>query len=154
MKLRIRASSMIAAAAVVCLCSLGDAVTGQRGPATRRPARPQIDYSKFSHATSKHQAACNTCHKVPTESWQKSSSYPDITDYPDHPACVSCHRAQFFRGDRPPIRRVTMRGMLFVIHRLVCNSQSIFRTTSIRTSLLKFLSLFRVLARFFSNTQR
>lgn len=65
--------------------------------------RPAIDYSKFSHATSKHQAACNTCHKPPTRDWQKVSSFPDVADYPDHDACVSCHRPQFFRGARPPI---------------------------------------------------
>jgi hypothetical protein len=65
--------------------------------------RPAIDYSKFSHSTEKHQAACNTCHKVPTREWTKTSSYPDIVDFPDHDACVSCHRPQFFKGARPPI---------------------------------------------------
>ena len=65
--------------------------------------RPQIDYSKFSHATPKHQAACSSCHKVPSKEWSKTSSYPDIVDFPDHDACVSCHRPQFFRGARPPI---------------------------------------------------
>lgn len=58
------------------------------------------DYSKFSHATPKHQAACSTCHKVPTNN---ATAYPDIKDYPDHDACVSCHRPQFFKGARPPI---------------------------------------------------
>jgi hypothetical protein len=53
-----------------------------------------VDYSKFSHATPKHKATCNTCHKI---------TFPDIKDYPDHDACVSCHRPQFFRGARPPI---------------------------------------------------
>lgn len=62
-----------------------------------------IDYSKFSHSTAKHQAACNTCHKVPTKDWAKASAFPDIKDYPDHAACVSCHRPQFFKGARPPI---------------------------------------------------
>jgi hypothetical protein len=62
-----------------------------------------VDYSKFSHATKKHQAACNTCHVAPTKNWQKVSAYPDVADYPDHAACVSCHRAQFFKGARPPI---------------------------------------------------
>lgn len=65
--------------------------------------RPAIDYSQFSHATQKHQAACSTCHKPPTRDWTKVSSFPDIADYPDHDACVSCHRPQFFRGARPPI---------------------------------------------------
>ena len=61
------------------------------------------DYSKFSHSTGKHQASCNTCHKVPTKDWTKASTFPDIKDYPDHDACVSCHRSQFFKGARPPI---------------------------------------------------
>ena len=62
-----------------------------------------VDYTKFSHSTPKHKAACNTCHKIPTKDWTKASAFPDITDYPDHEACVSCHRTQFFRGARPPI---------------------------------------------------
>ena len=65
--------------------------------------RPAIDYSKFSHSTQKHQAACNTCHKPPTNDWMKVSAYPDVADYPGHEACVGCHRPQFFRGARPPI---------------------------------------------------
>jgi len=65
--------------------------------------RPRIDYSKFSHSTQKHQAACKTCHKPPTKDWMKVSSFPDVADYPGHDACVSCHRPQFFRGARPPI---------------------------------------------------
>jgi hypothetical protein len=60
----------------------------------------QIDYSKFSHSTKKHQAECKTCHTVPTKTWSK---FPDIVDYPDHAACVSCHRPQFFKGARPQI---------------------------------------------------
>lgn len=58
------------------------------------------DYSKFSHAAQKHQAACNTCHKIPTKN---ATAFPDIKDYPSHDACVSCHRPQFFKGARPPI---------------------------------------------------
>ena len=53
-----------------------------------------IDYTKFSHSTQKHRSTCNSCHKI---------SFPDITDYPSHDACVSCHRPQFFKGARPPI---------------------------------------------------
>src|SRR5262245_53036463 len=78
---------------------------GQRRPTSRDPqTRPSaIDYSRFSHSTKKHQAECNTCHKVPSDGWKKTKPYPDITDYPDHAACVSCHRPQFFRTDRPVI---------------------------------------------------
>jgi Outer membrane cytochrome MtrC/MtrF-like, domains II/IV len=82
---------------VICLSfiHLCSSVAGQR--------RPAIDYSKFSHTTQKHKAACVTCHRIPTTNWSKGSSFPDITDYPSHDACVSCHRPQFFRGARPQI---------------------------------------------------
>ncbi|HSE30281.1 MAG TPA: cytochrome c3 family protein [Pyrinomonadaceae bacterium] len=87
----------------VLFCSVS--IAAQRRPTPRRTQTrpPAIDYSKFSHATKKHQAECNTCHKIPSEGWQKTASHPDITDYPDHAACVSCHRPQFFRTDRPAI---------------------------------------------------
>jgi Class III cytochrome C family len=62
-----------------------------------------VDYSKFSHATKKHQVECKTCHVVPTKEWTRLSRFPDVVDYPDHAACVSCHRPQFFKGARPPI---------------------------------------------------
>ena len=66
-------------------------------------ASAAVDYTKFSHSTPKHKSACNTCHKPPTKNWTKASNFPDVADFPDHDACVSCHRAQFFRGARPPI---------------------------------------------------
>ena len=69
--------------------------TRRRAPAT--PARPRVDYSKFSHATKGHFENCASCHLIP--SFEK----PDIRDYPDHPSCVECHRQQFFRGARPVI---------------------------------------------------
>lgn len=90
---------------VLASCSVAD-ISAQRRtrPTQRTPARAAaVDYSKFSHATQKHQGACNTCHKIPTENWQKTRAYPDITDYPGHVACVSCHRPQFFKTDRPQI---------------------------------------------------
>ena len=74
-----------------------------RKPAVRRLAVPAIDYSRFSHATKKHQGACNTCHKVPTANWKKVKEFPDVADFPGHAACVSCHRQQFFKGARPVI---------------------------------------------------
>jgi hypothetical protein len=67
------------------------------------PAYGAVDYSKFSHSTEKHKAACNSCHKVPTKNSTKVSAFPDVADYPDHDACVSCHRAQFFKGAKPQI---------------------------------------------------
>ncbi|MDQ5847163.1 MAG: hypothetical protein M3539_17900, partial [Acidobacteriota bacterium] len=98
--------------AAICVVFIAMAVVPTLVPAQRRNTRRQtrpttqrivIDYSKFSHATSKHQQACNTCHRMPTRNWQKARGYPDVADYPDHDACVGCHRAQFFRGPRPAI---------------------------------------------------
>ena len=84
----------------------------RRGQQTRRatrPSRPRIDYSKFSHRTSAHRLSCDRCHKIPTPNWSSArgaDSFPDITDYPDHDACLSCHRQQFFTGARPVICKV------------------------------------------------
>jgi LSD1 subclass zinc finger protein len=88
-------------------------VAQKRG--SRRAAKPQAtrnrstDYSKFSHATKQHQAACNTCHKIPTSNWRKAAhspgldAFPDVADYPEHDTCISCHRPQFFKGAKPVI---------------------------------------------------
>jgi hypothetical protein len=69
-------------------------------PAARKGA---VDYSRFSHATKQHQEACKTCHRVPTANWQKVRKFPDVADFPDHDACVRCHRAQFFKGAQPVV---------------------------------------------------
>lgn len=88
--------------------SKGGAATAQkrkqrRATAQRTNSKPRIDYSHFSHFTSKHQGACNTCHKAPTDNWKKSRGFPDVADYPGHAACVGCHRPQFFKGASPVI---------------------------------------------------
>jgi hypothetical protein len=88
---------------MLAVSTIGVSAVNSQRRTPRRPVAAAIDYSRFSHATAKHQGACNTCHKVPTRDWRKVSQYPDITDYPGHAACVSCHRAQFFKGARPPI---------------------------------------------------
>jgi hypothetical protein len=77
----------------------------RRRPAqrTKTTSSSQIDYSQFSHSTKKHQAECNSCHKVPTTNWKKVRDFPDVADYPGHNACVSCHRPQFFKGAKPVI---------------------------------------------------
>ena len=83
-------------------------VAGQRRGTRRnvRPAatrKPGVDYSRFSHATKEHRASCKTCHKTPTANWKKVSEFPDVADFPDHDACVRCHRPQFFRSAQPAI---------------------------------------------------
>jgi hypothetical protein len=82
--------------------------TQPRGRGTRRVpqqrARPRgLNYSRFLHDNnhvkydSARRANCSGCHSL------ASPLQYDIKDYPDHPACVSCHRQQFFTGARPAI---------------------------------------------------
>jgi hypothetical protein len=64
-------------------------------PARRTSAR---DHSRFSHASASHsERDCASCHRI------VSFEQPDLTDFPDHPSCVECHRRQFFSGARPSI---------------------------------------------------
>lgn len=85
----------------------------QRRLQARKPVRrsavrpPRIDYSKFSHRTLKHIQTCDACHKFPSPNWKDvrvgDVAFPDVTEYPRHVACMSCHSQQFFRGVRPVI---------------------------------------------------
>ena len=74
---------------------------------TSGKATPKRTYSEFPHSVKAHQVACNTCHKFPSDNWEKvrakEQAFPDITEYPKHESCVSCHRQQFFRGNPPVI---------------------------------------------------
>ena len=59
-----------------------------RGSATK--------YSAFLHSSEKHKGlACSACHKIPTH-WTAKRDFPDVADFPNHDACVRCHRQQFF----------------------------------------------------------
>ena len=109
-RLRIHSSMQLLTGGPVVLLALGLIAYGGQKPRRKQPQRTQraasstpIDYSRFSHATKKHQGACNTCHKVPTDHWKKARDFPDVADYPGHDACVSCHRPQFFKGAKPVI---------------------------------------------------
>src|SRR5215213_7057859 len=65
-----------------------------------RPAR----YSEFPHSS--HKMKCDACHKFPSANWKtvrKTDAFPDITEYPRHESCLSCHRQQFFKGAKPAI---------------------------------------------------
>jgi hypothetical protein len=76
----------------------------KRTPAPR-PSKPK--YSEFSHATAAHKINCDACHKFPSSNWKEvrkgDDAFPDITDYPRHESCLSCHRQQFFSGNPPAI---------------------------------------------------
>jgi hypothetical protein len=73
----------------------------RRSQATRAP---RVDYSRFSHRTEQHRAACSSCHTFPSKNWKearKTDAFPDITEYPEHKSCLACHRQQFFARERP-----------------------------------------------------
>jgi hypothetical protein len=76
--------------------------TPRKKVARTRPSR----YSDFPHSVKAHQLECSSCHKFPSDNWNKvrtgSDAFPDITDYPKHESCVGCHKQQFFKG-RPPV---------------------------------------------------
>jgi hypothetical protein len=60
--------------------------------------------SDFLHNTAAHKRiSCNSCHKMPTANWKAARGYPDVADYPGHAACFSCHRSDFFSGNKPSI---------------------------------------------------
>lgn len=87
-----------------CVVAITTAQTRRR-PRTSKPAPQQqapkgsaAKYSAFLHSSDKHKSlACNACHKIPT-AWNAKRDFPDVTDFPDHDACVRCHRQQFFTG--------------------------------------------------------
>ena len=68
-------------------------------PSTAKQQAPKgsaAKYSAFLHSSEKHKSLeCNACHKVPT-AWSAKRDFPDAADFPNHDACVRCHRQQFF----------------------------------------------------------
>ncbi|MDQ1729628.1 MAG: hypothetical protein QOD33_1753 [Pyrinomonadaceae bacterium] len=86
---------------------------GQRKSVTRQrtkvaPAKvPRVDYAKFSHRThvGNQKLACVACHQFPSKNWKDvrkgEAAFADIAEFPDHSACLSCHRGQFFARERP-----------------------------------------------------
>jgi Cytochrome c7 and related cytochrome c len=79
----------------------------RRRPAQRQPLKPRIDYAKFSHRThvEKQKLGCDSCHKFPSNNWKEvrkgDDAFQDVTDFPEHAACLECHRTQFFARERP-----------------------------------------------------
>lgn len=81
------------------------AETQRRAQSRARPATR--DYSSFSHTThvNKEKLACDSCHKFPTANWKDvrkgDAAFADVAEFPDHAACLNCHRQQFFARERP-----------------------------------------------------
>ena len=81
-----------------------------RRPQMRSRPRPQPTpnpYSQFSHTThvTKQKLACNSCHKFPSANWKEvrkgEAAFADVAEFPQHAACLNCHRQQFFARERP-----------------------------------------------------
>jgi hypothetical protein len=92
------------------------AITTQRGRQVDRSNKtvkqaaqkePLVDYAHFSHRThvTGQKLACDTCHKFPSANWKdvrpKETAFADVTEFPQHAACLQCHREQFFARQRP-----------------------------------------------------
>ena len=100
--------------ALLMVVSFAISKTETRAQSRRRPAttrsQPRINYSEFSHVThvTKEKLACDSCHKVPTPNWKEvrkgDAAFPDVAEFPEHSACLNCHRQQFFARERPAPR--------------------------------------------------
>ena len=73
----------------------------------KAPAQPKVDYTKFSHTTHvvNQKLACSSCHKVPSKNWnvmrKGDAAFQDVSDFPEHSSCLTCHKQQFFARERP-----------------------------------------------------
>jgi hypothetical protein len=99
-RILVAVSAVLATVAIAVLCAFeSTAQTRRRRPRPTPPARQTVrasKYSAFLHSSDKHKSlACSDCHKVPT-AWTAKREFPDVADFPDHNACVRCHRQQFF----------------------------------------------------------
>jgi len=83
---------------------------GRRPQKVARPAAqktPRVDYSRFSHNThvTQQKLSCDSCHKSPTKNWKDvrkgDAAFEDVAEFPEHSACLNCHRPQFFARERP-----------------------------------------------------
>lgn len=63
---------------------------------------------KFSHGAPAHQMACSFCHVFPSANWKsaraEADAFPDVTEFPRHATCLTCHRTEFFARERPAPR--------------------------------------------------
>jgi hypothetical protein len=79
----------------------------KKKPKSQLKQEPRINYSAFSHLThiTQQKLACDSCHKFPTKNWKEArkgdAAFPDVAEFPEHSACLNCHRQQFFARERP-----------------------------------------------------
>ena len=88
----------------------GETTQSRRRPAARPQPKPAVNYAEFSHTThvTKQKLTCGGCHKFPTANWKEvrkgEAAFEDVAEFPDHAACLNCHRQQFFARERPAPR--------------------------------------------------
>lgn len=88
----------------------GETTQSRRRPAARPQPKPAVNYAEFSHAThvTKQKLTCDGCHKFPTANWKEvrkgEAAFEDVAEFPNHAACLNCHRQQFFARERPAPR--------------------------------------------------
>ncbi|HUF05672.1 MAG TPA: cytochrome c3 family protein [Aridibacter sp.] len=106
----VRSSVVAVFAAVAASVFLIPGPAGAKGdePSVAVEPEKQSRYSKFSHDVEAHKKKeCSECHRFPSDNWKKvrpeADAFPDISEYPKHDSCISCHRQQFFSGSKPAI---------------------------------------------------
>lgn len=105
-----RATKWVRNGALWALICCAVALTIAASPQRRQPApaKPRVDYTRFSHHTEKHRAVCSSCHTFPSKNWKEvrkgDDAFPDVTEFPEHKSCLDCHRPQFFARERPAPR--------------------------------------------------
>lgn len=77
-------------------------------PTPKRAASPRkVKYSEFPHDSKSHKIDCASCHKFPSDNWNKvrvgDAAFEDVTEYPRHETCLKCHTQQFYKGAQPMI---------------------------------------------------
>src|SRR5438067_2822545 len=102
---------------VVLILSFQFSLSAKAGPQKRpqrsrtqkpkAPPQPKVDYTKFSHTTHvvNQKISCISCHQVPSKNWnvmrKGDAAFQDVSDFPEHSSCLSCHKEQFFARERP-----------------------------------------------------
>lgn len=77
-------------------------------PTPKRASTPRkVKYSEFPHDSKSHKIDCSSCHKFPSDNWNKvrtgDEAFEDVTEYPKHETCLKCHTQQFYKGAQPAI---------------------------------------------------
>lgn len=85
--------------------AIGGPYIGATTESIAEAAKP--NYKEFPHNAKAHQIECSSCHKFPSDNWNKvrtgTDAFPDATEYPRHESCLKCHMQQFFKGAKPNI---------------------------------------------------